>query len=81
MKCLWRSCADTNEMSTYAQVIDMDGDKMLEVLIPKAGVWQRFKNALRYLFKGTPITLTRVLLDKDIKAIGGIYDRESSKDK
>ena len=82
MKCLWRSKTDINNLSNYAQITDIDGDCVLEVLIPKVSFFGRVKLAMSYIFRNKEIVFSRILLDEDIQKIGSCYnDRQDSKGK
>ena len=80
MKIVWRSDAESNKLDSYAHIVDLDGDMMLEVLSKREGFWSRVKIGVQYIFRGSPIIYSQVLLDKDIEKIGGAFnDKQNGK--
>lgn len=78
MKVVWESSVDTSSIAERARIIDVDGDMILEVLTAHVGFWKRIGLAIKWAFTGKPIVFTRLILDEDIKKIGGDYGKENS---
>ena len=61
-KVLWES---SNSLEYKARIVEFEGDKHLEVIIPKKSFLKRLQLGLTYIFTGCPVYLT-YLVDKDI---------------
>lgn len=79
MKVIWESSVDTSSIAERARIVDVDGDMILEVLTAHVGFFKRIGLAFKWAFTGKPIVFTRLILDDDIKKIGGSYGGEGNK--
>lgn len=78
MKVIWESSVDTSSIAERARIIDVDGDMILEVLTAHVGFLKRVVLAVKWAFTGKPIVFTRLILDDDIKKIGGNHGEEDN---
>ena len=78
MKVIWESSVDTSSIAERARIIDVDGDMILEVLTAHVGFLKRVVLAVKWAFTGKSIVFTRLILDDDIKKIGGNHGEEDN---
>lgn len=75
MKVLWRSDAELNGLPDYAHIVDVGGDRVLEVMTKPLSFTKRLWVGIKFIFKGEPLVFSRVLLDEDIRKIGECLDK------
>lgn len=64
MNILWRSDGISNPVGQEARIVDLGGEKILEMSVPhKTGFLNRLVACFNYLFKKKPFIVTFVLLD------------------
>lgn len=78
MKVIWQSSIDTSSITERAQIIEVDGDMVLEVLTAHVGFFERLKLGLKWIFTSKPLVFTRQLLDEDFRKIGEAYGEKDS---
>ena len=74
MDIKWQSNLDTSSIAEYARIIDVDGDKILEVLTEYQPFHKRLWKSLKWIVTGQPLVFSRVLINSDIKKIGELDD-------
>lgn len=83
MEIMWRSDGISNPVGQEVRIIDLDGEKMIEMAVPhRAGFIKRLVACFNYLFKKKPFIVTFVLLDDKFDEMCNrvvTYGRENSK--
>lgn len=83
MEILWRSDGISNPIGQEARIIDLEGEKILEMSVPhRASFIERLVAGFNYIFKKKPFNVTFVLLDDKFNEMCDrvvSYDRKNSK--
>ena len=84
MRILWRSDGISNPVGQEVRIVDLDGEKILEMAVPhKANLGERLVACFNYLFKKRPFIVTFVLTDDKFNEMCKRVtenDRENGKD-
>ena len=68
-KVLWRSDPTVNKMGSYAHIVELEGDRILEVYLPREPFWDRLVRGVRYIIKGNTEVFSSVILDRSFEAV------------
>ena len=84
MKILWRSDGISNPVGQEVRIVDMDGEKVIEMaVLHKASFMERLVACFNYFFKKRPFIVTFVLTDEKFEEMCkrvAENDRKNGKD-
>ena len=77
MNKIWETNGVFGGIDTQARIIDLEGDKVLEIIVPKdrLSLLGRLKVAFRYIFGGSSLGFGSFYLkDSDVESLSALGD-------
>lgn len=72
IEVIWESGVDRSTgLNDYIQILEVEGSLILDVTVEKRSFFKRIIPAIKYIFKGVPMSFSRRILRDDYRSIWG----------